>query len=243
MKLTLLRHATLVLEVGGLRLLVDPMLDLAGTRPAIEGTPSPRPKPVVELPPGAGALVRDVDAVLVTHLHADHLDDTAVRRLAPRGLPVLCQPEDLAALRERGFADVRAVGDGGERLGDVVVHRTGGRHGRGDLAERLGPVSGFVVDGTYIAGDTVWCDEVADALARHRPNVVVVNAGGARFLQGEAITMTPQDVRAVRRAAPDAVLVAVHMEAINHCVVTRDELLRAAPGVVVPLDGETLDLL
>ena len=73
--------------------------------------------------------------------------------------------------------------------------------------------------------------------------MIVVNAGAARFLEGDPITMTADDVVAVARHAPDARVVAVHMEAINHCGLTRSELrarLRAEGlegRVTVPEDG------
>ena len=51
---------------------------------------------------------------------------------------------------------------------------------------------------------------------------------------------------AVPQAAPGARVVAVHMEAINHCVVTRDKLEAAAVDagvdVLILEDGETLEL-
>ena len=244
LRLRLVRHATLLVEVAGQRLLIDPMLDPAGARDAIAGTPNPRRNPLVDLPVPAPDVVAGVDAVLVTHLHADHLDDTAAELV--RDLPVLCQPDDAAALRERGFRDVRPVGDAAELPGGIAVHRTDGLHGHGELADRLGPVSGFVigVDGgptLYVAGDTVWCDAVASAIAAHRPDLVVVNAGGARFLKGDAITMTPDDVLATADAAAPGRVVAVHMEAINHCLVTRADL-RDVVGdrVLIPDDGDTV---
>ena len=85
MRLRLIRHATLVLSAGGKTLLVDPMLDAAGTRPPIPDTPSPRANPLVELPEPAEKIVEGIDAVLVTHRHEDHLDDDvlAVARHAP----------------------------------------------------------------------------------------------------------------------------------------------------------------
>jgi L-ascorbate metabolism protein UlaG (beta-lactamase superfamily) len=236
MNLTLVRHATLLLEVGGKRILVDPMLRAAGSSPPIENTPNPRPNPLVELPVPAEEVVRGIDGCIVTHLHADHFDDAAAA-LLPAGLPILTQPASAEPLRGRGFTAVADQADGW--LG-LDVARTGGRHGAGELGERLGPVSGFVVEGVYVAGDTIWCDEVRDALERHRPRVVVVNAGGARFLEGDPITMTAEDVRRVR-GATDAAVVAVHLEAINHCVEPRDAVA-AVDRVRVPADGETLEL-
>jgi hypothetical protein len=67
----LIRHATLVVEVGLGRVLVDPMLCAAGTMPPVENTPNPRRNPLVELPLPAEEVVRNVDLCIVTHLHGD----------------------------------------------------------------------------------------------------------------------------------------------------------------------------
>lgn len=237
MRLTLVRHATLLVEIGGHRLLVDPMLDDAGTGPPIEETPNQVPNPLVPLPVPAEDIVREIDAVVVTHLHEDHFDETAAR-LLPRDVPVFCQPKDEASLVERGLA-VRPVETSLEWDG-LSITRTGGQHGTGEIAVELAPVSGYVIDDLYLAGDTIWCADVEDAITRHRPRVAVVNGSGARFLEGDPIVMTTDDIREVVARVPKVVV--VHLEAINHCLDSRAEVREAVPEALVPEDGETLEL-
>jgi L-ascorbate metabolism protein UlaG (beta-lactamase superfamily) len=237
MRLTLVRSATVLLELRGKRVLVDPMLDDAGARPPVEQTANPARNPTVPLPFPAEEVVRGLDGVLVTHRHRDHLDSRA-EELVPRDVPVFCQPEDEEALRGLGLA-ARPV-DGSLAWEDIEIARTPARHGSGEVAEALGPVSGFVLDDLYLAGDTVWYEGVEETIERHAPRVAVVNAGGAEFLAGGPIVMGIDDVREVAARVP--VVVAVHMEALNHCYLRRAALREALPAVLVPEDGETLEL-
>ena len=238
MRLTLIRHATIVVELGGLRLLVEPMLDPPGARPPVEDSPNARPNPLGPLPMPAEEIVAGLDAAIVTHLHRDHFDETGAR-LLPRDIPVFCQPEDAEHLRGLGL-DARPVAD--ELVWDGLrIARTGGRHGSDDATvSELAPVSGFVLDGLYIAGDTVWCSAVEEAIERHRPRVAVVNGSGARFLTGGPLVMTAEQVGEVVERVPTVVV--VHLEAINHCLETRAELRAVVPDALVPEDGETLEL-
>ena len=250
MRLTLLRHATLILETGGRRLIVDPMLDPAAARAPVRGTPQERPNPLVPLPLAPDEAVAGVEAVLLTHTHVDHLDALGVSALLPLGLPWFCQPGDMEDLGGIGIPDLRPVPDAEPLVWEgLTIARTGGRHGREpQVVQALGPVSGFVVSApgeptVYLAGDTVWCPEVEAALGAHSPDVVVLNAGGARFLQGGTITMEADDVIAVCTAAPRARVVAVHMEAINHCLELRADLAARVEAaglsdrVAIPADG------
>ena len=236
MRLTLVRHATLLLELKGRRLLVDPMLDDAGTSPPIEDTPNQVPNPLVPLPMPAEDVVRNLDAVVITHLHEDHFDETAAR-LLPRDVPVFCQPEDEASLAEHGLL-VRPVETAVDWDG-LSISRTGGQHGTGEIARELAPVSGFVIGDLYIAGDTIWCEEVEATIASHSPRVAVVNGSAARFLEGDPIVMTTDDIREVVSRVPTVVV--VHLEAINHCLDTRADVRAAVPEALVPNDGQTLE--
>jgi L-ascorbate metabolism protein UlaG (beta-lactamase superfamily) len=238
MRLTLVRHATLLLELEGRRILVEPMLDDAGAREPVEDSPMPRRNPLVPLPFPAEEVVRGLDGVVVTHLHQDHFDETGAR-LVPRDVPAFCQPEDAERLSDLGL-DARPVEDELDWDG-LRIARTGGRHGaEEEVARALAPVSGFVLGGLYLAGDTVWCREVEEALERHRPNVAVVNASGARFVKSGPLVMTAAEVREVVARVPKVVV--VHLEAINHCLESRAETRDAVPEALVPEDGETLDL-
>ena len=237
MRITLVRSATIIVELAGRRILVDPMLDDVGARPPIEGTRNQVANPTVPLPFPGEEVVRGLDAVIVTHRHRDHLDARG-EELLPRDVPVFCQPEDEEALRELGV-DAWSIDDAVEWNGLRIV-RTPARHGSGRMAELLAPVSGFVLDDLYLAGDTVWYEGVEQTIARFAPRVAVVNAGGAEFVDGGLIVMGADDVREVVARVPT--VVAVHMEALNHCFLERESLRRAVPGILVPEDGETLEL-
>lgn len=251
MSFTLIRNAAAVLEIGGSRFLIDPALDPAGARPPVPNTPSQRRNPLVDLPMCWEAIIAEPDALVVTHLHRDHFDATSAT--LDRDLPLLCQPEDADRLREKGFRDLRPI-DCEAIFGDVTITRTAGHHGTGAIGRAMAPVSGFVFaapgePAVYVAGDTIWCQEVAEAIRDHHPGVIVVNASGARFLEGDPIVMTAEDVARVGAAAPNALIVVVHLEAINHCLETRNHYRRALPAlgvdmdrIRIPADGEEVPL-
>ncbi len=250
MRLRLLRNATLRIEYASRALLVDPSLDPALAWEPIEGIAHDGRNPLCELPELPRRIVADLDGALVSHLHEDHWDETARRLLAP-DLPLVCQPEAVEALRESGFTQLHVAVAGSTHWLGIELNATSGHHSNGPAREALGPVSGFLLrapgePSLWIAGDSVWCPELAAELDRHRPDVIVLNAGGARLLDGERITMDAGDVAAVLDAAPDARVIAVHMEAIGHCKVTRAELRKELADhgdrLIVPADGETVAL-
>ena len=246
MKVQLVRHATVWLEYAGASILVDPMFSDPGVNPPIANSGDERRNPLVPLPSAKEEWLSP-DAVLVTHLHLDHWDPAAAEAL-PKPAAIFCQPGNQDAIAAAGFEEVTEVGATASYRG-ISIHRTDGRHGTGEIGRKMGQVSGFVLqaDGEptlYIAGDTIWCEEVRIALDTYRPDVTIVNAGGARFIAGDAITMDADDVVATARYAPYTRIMAVHMDTINHCRITRDLLRRRLADdclldrVAIPRDGE-----
>jgi L-ascorbate metabolism protein UlaG (beta-lactamase superfamily) len=250
-RLCLIRHATLIVEYNGHTILIDPMLDDAGARPPIHNSPNPRNNPLVPLPFRTQELLQNMEAVLVTHTHSDHWDATAGKLLA-KNLPLFGQPEDEAQFRSQGFSQVQSILQSLTWNG-IEITRAGGQHGTGKIGKAMAPASGFVLRAQgeptlYIAGDSIWCSEVEDALSRFQPKVTVVNSGAAQFLEGDPITMTADDVIRVCQSAPNMQVVAVHLEAINHCLLTRADLAfqleaaRVIQQVAIPNDGEWVEL-
>jgi L-ascorbate metabolism protein UlaG (beta-lactamase superfamily) len=250
MNLQLLRHATQILSANGKTILIDPILAPKDSYDPIPNTANTLRNPLVDLPIDENELkqlIDRVDAVLVTHAqHFDHWDATA-RELLPKNITLFCQPTDTRLIREAGFTNVTPVND--ELVWEgISISRTGGHHGTGEIGERMGTVSGYVInyggDSIYIAGDTVWCAEVQDALNKYQPANIVLNGGAGRFITGDPIVMDINDILTVCNYAPQANVYVVHLETANHCVERRADIKAALAAhnftqrCHIPNDGE-----
>lgn len=247
MKVQLIRNATLRVTFGGHLFVVDPFLAPKETIRSFAGISQ---NPTVELPMSPAAVIQDAEMVLVSHLHPDHFDDVA-GELLPKLLPIFCQPGDEEAIRGRGFGQVTAVSPQITWQG-ITFTRTPGRHGYSELAERMGTVSGFIWQAAgepkvYWAGDTVWYEEVAAVIAHHQPEIIITHSSGAKFGDSPPIVMDAAQTVAVCQAAPEAIVVAVHLESLDHGTVTRATLRAEAAEhhipderLRIPADGEQL---
>lgn len=253
MKFQQIRNATVIVDYAGTRFLIDPMLSPKGAFPAFPGTPNSHVmNPTVDLPVPMKDILA-VDAVIVTHDHMDHWDDTA-KQVVPKDKPIFVQNErDRKTIQASGFEDVRVLDDDTE-FRNISLIKTSGQHGSDEVmastaGELLGEVCGIVFKHpgektVYLAGDTVWNAHVETSLKQYVPDVVILNAGDAQVIGFGSIIMGKHDVLQVFQAAPQATLVATHLESVNHATLSRAELraFAAEKGMtgrlLVPEDGE-----
>jgi len=145
-RLTWVGHATVLLELGGARLLTDPLLRTHLGHLRRHGA---RPRPEMS---------EDIDAVLVSHVHLDHLDVRSLRSMA-RGARVIAPSGAGRLLRRIGFAEVDEVVAGDRvAVGDVEITALPAVHDArrrplGATVETLGyEIAG--AQRVYFAGDT-----------------------------------------------------------------------------------------
>ena len=99
----------------------------------------------------------------------------------------------------------------------------------------------------YISGDTVLTNDVKKVLKEFKPDICVVAAGNASLDVGGDILMPMDEILEFIKLAPVKVI-ANHLEALNHCPVTREQLKNELINnnllekVYIPADGEILNL-
>lgn len=251
-----IRNATGRIEIADKIFLIDPMLARKDTYPGFENTHNSQLRfPLVELPVSTDDIYKEVEAVLVTHTHLDHWDDEAQNKL-PKDILIIAQHEDDASLiRSQGFKNVKVLNES-MQFGDVFIVKTHGAHGTEEMF--ASPVSGLLGEAmgvifkarghktVYLAGDTLWNADVNKAIVRFKPDVLVLNTGDARNLDfpDTGIIMGTKDVRHAYRMLPEAKIITVHMDAVNHTTINRADMRayikenKLEDRVVVPNDGE-----
>lgn len=245
MKIQLIRNATMKISYAGRTFLTDPMLSPKDEIRSFAGIAR---NPTIELPLPIEEIVKGIDGVIVSHDHPDHFDKAASLALT-NVVPVFCQPGDEIRLREEGFQTVVPIEDIHVWEG-ITITRTDGKHGKGKIIERTGEVSGFVFQANseptvYWVGDSIFCEEVENTINRFSPAIIITHSGGATLPGYESIIMDGEQTLAVINASQEAVVVAIHMESLDHCTVTREALRLMAEKtgmpksrLIIPKDGE-----
>ena len=252
-----IRNATIKITYADTTFLIDPMFASKGFYEGFRDTyRSYLRNPFVDLPIKPETILEGVDAVIITHTHLDHWDDAA-QKIISKTMPIFVQNhQDKKTIQAQGFKDVRILSK--TTFEGITLTKTDGQHGTDAmyavpaLNNALGKAMGMVFEAKghetiYVAGDTIWRPEVDQAIQTFKPDVIVLNTGNA-LVNGfkESIIMGKEDTYRATQQAPNAKIIAVHMDAINHMSLTREQLAQYVKTkgiqdkVLIPLDGETL---
>ena len=247
MKIQLIRNATMKITYAGQTILTDPMLC---PRHGLRSFAGIEENPIVDLPMDMEEILAGITGIIVSHTHSDHYEKTA-EEVLPKGIPLFCQPGDESQIRKAGFQNVLPVASSCSWEG-ITLARTGGKHGSGKILERMGEVSGFVLQAqgeptVYWAGDTIWCEETEHAVKTYQPDIIITHSGGATLPGFDPIIMDAAQTLKAFRASAKSVVVAVHMESLDHCPVRREDLRQEgnqagmdSSRLLIPQDGETI---
>lgn len=258
MKITQVRNATIIVEYNETKFLIDPWL---GPKDYMEGFESALNsqirQPRVELPFEIEKIV-DVDAVILTHFHPDHFDEYAVNALNKDIKFFVQSQKDLEIIKSYGFKNLEVMTQQGIDYKNIKLYKTDCQHGKREIIKPLCESIGMPYDAMgvvfksnnektlYVAGDTIWCDEVSEAIDKFEPEIIVVNACAATVINGERLIMNIDDVRQVIKKAPKSTIIASHMDTVSHLTVTRKDLeefreKESVKNLLMPDDGEVLN--
>lgn len=211
--------ATLLLEIGEVRLLTDPVFDAPGITYAFGfGTKSVH----TETPALTPTEVGPVDAVLLSHdQHGDNFDNAG--RAYTMQAPHLITTE-AAHRRLRHPSSVGLKPFESTTLKGLTIHATPARHGPPGSLPIVGHVVGFLIKAPhlpgpiYISGDTVWFHGVREVARRYRPAISFLHMGGVRFPISGALRYTFNAAEAARAAESlgSPLIVPLHYEGWTH---------------------------
>jgi len=223
-RLTHIGGPTVLIEVGGWRLLTDPTFDRPGRRYRFGwGTGSTKlVGPTVD----AGSLL-PIDAVLLTHDHHDDNLDAAGRALLPRVPTVVTTVAGARRLggRSVGLTEWESTTLQSEGRPAISVTGTPCRHGPPLSQPVVGSVIGFALrwEGQqggvlWISGDTVLYDGVRHIGDRLRIDTAILHLGGVRFpITGPLrYTMTSQEAVELIGLVKPRQAIPVHYEGWKH---------------------------
>ncbi len=218
-KITLVGGPTVLLELGGFRILTDPTFDPPGSYDQAGVTLYKTAFPGL-----TAETVGQIDAVLLSHdQHADNLDHGG-RQFLPRARQVLTTTAAAGRLAKNAIGldawkEIHLEQPNGDRL---FVTATPARHGPPGIEPITGEVTGFIIgidrpgDAIYVTGDTVWYEGVAEVARRFDPKIVILFAGAAKPRGPFHVTMDNNDALETANAFPNAQIIAIHNEGWKH---------------------------
>ncbi|MCJ7733304.1 MAG: MBL fold metallo-hydrolase [Anaerolineales bacterium] len=246
-QIQIIRNATLRINYGGKWILTDPYLAVKHSMPSYKGI---SPNPLVDLPVSENEIIEGIEMVMISHMHSDHFDPAA-KEILSKDLPIFCQPGDESQIQAAGFQQVSPVQETVIWEG-ISITRTAAQHGSGEVLKDMGAASGFIFQANneptlYWVGDSIWIDAIDEVIRKYQPEIIITHSGGAVWGDQVLIIMDADQTIKVCRAAPQAAVVAIHLEALDHGTISRSGLRAIAeregikPGLLlIPDDGETL---
>ncbi|MDR1068758.1 MAG: MBL fold metallo-hydrolase [Clostridiales Family XIII bacterium] len=242
MKFTQIRHATCIIEVDNVKFLLDPILYKKSTLTPIKGGID-KNNPLVDISVD-NEVLKNIDVILLTHLHRDHFDPEILNFFG-KDKPVVCCADYHGKLTKAGFENLIPVKEKA-KIENVEIILTHGKHGTGAVGISMGKSYGFILkaknEGTvYITGDTIWCKCVERAIENYKPKYVI-GFSGAATIKNTHITLNESDIKKIMESSKTAKIIINHMDAWNHCFLTRDTLkeMIQSDNLYIPNDGETI---
>jgi L-ascorbate metabolism protein UlaG (beta-lactamase superfamily) len=213
LRVTWFGHSTLLLEIDGRRVLIDPVWSERASPVSFAGPKRffPPPLPLAELPP--------VDFVLLSHDHADHFDPPTIGALVARGARFVAPLGVGARVRALGAAHRDVVElDWWEdtEIGGLTVTATPARHfsGRGLLDRDHTLWAGWVIDGpshrVFYSGDTALDDTLVEIGQRLGPFDLTMIEIGAYDAMWADVHLGPEQAVRAHRLVRGAVMLPVH---------------------------------
>ncbi len=254
MKIHQIRNATIIITYCNKKFLIDPWLMPKNYMAGFEaGINSHIRQPRVELPISIEKIA-DVDSVILTHYHPDHFDEFASRAIR-KDIPFFVQSDtDKEIIKKLGFNDVRIITEAGTDFEGIKLFKTPCQHGRREIVKPLCESVNMPYDAMgvvflssndktlYLAGDTIWCNEVKQTLDNFTPEIIIINACGAKVINGERLIMDIEDTKEISSYCKYSKIIASHMDTVSHLSVTRDDIKNLKlDNVIVPDDNEVLE--
>jgi L-ascorbate metabolism protein UlaG (beta-lactamase superfamily) len=244
MKFIQIRHGTCIVELDNLKILIDPILYKKNTLEPIKGGIDQR-NPIIDISVNE-SILKNIDIILLTHLHYDHFDPE-ILQFYGKNVHIICCIDYKKKLLKMGFSNISFVKDKTE-INGVEVILTKGKHGAGIVGISMGKSYGFIIKTkdksvVYITGDTIWCKFVEKTLKNYNPNYIIGFAGSATIKKVH-ITLDANDIKNILEIAPNAKMIVNHMDAWNHCSLTKEKLKNSIENrnLYIPEDGETINI-
>ena len=222
-RLTHISTATLLLEIGSLRILTDPVFDPAGGHYFFGyGTDSIKlTEPSIRVED-----LGRIDAVLLSHDHHEDNLDRAGRALLPLAGNVITTSAGAKRLGHNTMG-LKTWQSTMVESGDTKIKITAAPAHHGTLGSHIivGETTGFILEWSgqkhgalYISGDTVWFNGLREIGQRFRIGTAILHIGAARFpIMGPIrFTLNAKEAVKIFHALKPQTVIPVHYEGWKH---------------------------